>query len=156
MDSLEILKKCVDIQSERGSEYESSGNKERSMEAIVKAFNAVTGHNLSETEGWYFMEVLKGVRFFTAIKNGKVHTDSLIDAVSYASLRAEAAILRSDVPQKEKLFSDFREAHKRLHEYINSPIDQDSVAEIISNLSDLVKSTTERNDPDDSQHLGSD
>lgn len=90
MEAIDVLNKCAEIQKERGAEYEVEGCKERSMADIVAAFNAVTGHNLNEVEGWYFMEVLKAKRFFTALDNGKVHTDSLVDAVSYASLRAES------------------------------------------------------------------
>ena len=35
---------------------------ERSMASTVKAFNALTGHNLTESEGWEFMVLLKLVR----------------------------------------------------------------------------------------------
>lgn len=60
---------------------------ERSMEATVKAFNAITGHSLTEEQGWLFMEVLKCVRS----QQGDYKPDNYEDAVAYAALRSEAA-----------------------------------------------------------------
>lgn len=60
---------------------------ERSMSATVTAFNAITGHNLSESEGWLLMVLLKNVRLF---HRAEFHQDSAEDAVAYAALLAEA------------------------------------------------------------------
>ena len=60
---------------------------ERSMARCVAAFNAVTGHALSEVEGWHFMEVLKLARA-TA---GGHHLDDHTDRAAYAALAGEAA-----------------------------------------------------------------
>ena len=60
---------------------------ERSMEATVKAFAAITGVNMSEQQGWQFMEVLKMVRS----NQGAYRADSFIDGAAYAALAGEAA-----------------------------------------------------------------
>lgn len=72
---------------ERGEQYDKSTG-ERSMAACVAAFNAVTGKDLSESEGWLIMLLLKMVRQW---QNPAVpHEDSLMDGVAYASLLAES------------------------------------------------------------------
>ena len=71
---------------ERGKQYDSPGG-ERSMSKTVQAFNAITGHQLSEAEGWLLLQVLKDVRQWQ--KPG-FHQDSADDGVAYAALKAEA------------------------------------------------------------------
>jgi len=61
---------------------------ERSMATCVEAFNAVTGKELTETEGWMFMIQLKLARS----RNGKYHEDDYEDIVAYAALMAESAM----------------------------------------------------------------
>jgi len=60
---------------------------ERSMSATVNAFNALTGKDLSEVEGWQFMALLKLAR----AQHGNVHTDDYIDGAAYMALAGEAA-----------------------------------------------------------------
>lgn len=60
---------------------------ERSMAQTVAIFNAFHGTELTEAQGWHFMQVLKDVRLFT--RNG-YHADSAEDAIAYAALKAEA------------------------------------------------------------------
>ena len=60
---------------------------ERSMARCVAAFNALTGHTLSETDGWHFMSILKLARA-TA---GGHHLDDHTDHAAYAALAGEAA-----------------------------------------------------------------
>ena len=67
---------------------------ERSMARTVAAFNAVTGHNLSEVEGWHFMELLKMCRS----NAGSYHADDHQDRASYAALAGECAS-RSQTPK---------------------------------------------------------
>jgi hypothetical protein len=62
---------------------------ERSMGATVKAFNAVTGRDLSESEGWLLMALLKMVR---SEQRTAAHRDSLEDLTAYAALMAEARL----------------------------------------------------------------
>lgn len=58
---------------------------ERSMEAIVKTFNALTGKNLTEAEGWEFMLILKMVRG----RQGSFHRDDYVDLAAYSGLLGE-------------------------------------------------------------------
>ena len=60
---------------------------ERSMAATVKAFNAIHGTNLTESQGWSFMTLLKMKRSFT----GDVfRDDDFVDEAAYTALRAES------------------------------------------------------------------
>lgn len=81
-----ILLKAAELMRERGKQYDSPEG-ERSMGKAVRAFNAVTGRDLSEPEGWLLLQVLKDVRLFQ--KPG-YHADSAEDCVAYAALKAEA------------------------------------------------------------------
>jgi hypothetical protein len=58
---------------------------ERSIATTVRAFNALTGHNLSEAEGWEFMILLKMVRG----RQGKFSKDDYTDMAAYAGLLGE-------------------------------------------------------------------
>ena len=80
-----FLQKAIDLQKERGKEYDAG--KERSMGKNVAVFNIITGHTLTESDGWLFMQLLKDVRQWT---KPDYHQDSAEDCVSYASLKAEA------------------------------------------------------------------
>lgn len=60
---------------------------ERSMAATVAAFNAITGAEMTEAQGWLFMAVLKQVRLF---QRPGYHADSAEDAAAYVALMAEA------------------------------------------------------------------
>lgn len=61
--------------------------KERSMARCVRTFNAMTGHSLTEEDGWLFMQYLKQARS----KGGAFRFDDYLDDVAYAALRAECA-----------------------------------------------------------------
>lgn len=94
-----VLKKAIQHMVNRGKTYDRSGNykkpKERSMAATVAAFNAVTGKNLTEADGWTFMVLLKLVRGQAA----KVyHADSYEDGSAYLGLLAEAMSTERPVP----------------------------------------------------------
>src|SRR5690606_17992482 len=58
--SVEFLQACIDVQVERGKEYDQPGG-ERSMGRCVQAFNAITGKDLTEAEGWLLLQILKDV-----------------------------------------------------------------------------------------------
>jgi hypothetical protein len=85
-DAIDYLDIAASIMRERGATYDSPQG-ERSMAATVAAFNAITGHKLTEQEGWHFMAVLKMVRQH---QKAEFHTDSAIDGVAYLALAAEA------------------------------------------------------------------
>lgn len=88
MKSTEFLQSAMDVQKERGEQYDKPSG-ERSMAATVSAFNCITGYTLEEADGWMFMGLLKLVR--QAQNPEKYHHDSALDFVAYASLYAEAA-----------------------------------------------------------------
>ena len=85
----DFLQKADKIMRQRGEQYDKEGG-ERSMAQTVKAFNAITGRDLTETEGWTFMLILKQTRLFQNRKSA--HQDSCEDSVAYASLQAESAM----------------------------------------------------------------
>lgn len=87
MKSTEFLQAAIDTQAERGKQYDSPEG-ERSMGRTVQAFNAITGRDLTEAEGWLLLQVLKDVRQWQ--NPDKYHHDSALDGVAYASLKAEA------------------------------------------------------------------
>lgn len=58
---------------------------ERSMAAVVRVWNALTGKDMTEAEGWEFMIALKLVR----ARQGKFHEDDYIDMVGYSGLLGE-------------------------------------------------------------------
>jgi hypothetical protein len=82
----ELLGRAATLMHERGKTYDKPEG-ERSMGRAVEAFNAITGHDLSESEGWLLMQVLKDVRLFT---RSEYHADSAEDCIAYAALKAEA------------------------------------------------------------------
>lgn len=75
---------------ERAATYDQPQG-ERSVAAIVTAFNAITRRDdltgLSEAEGWLFLQLLKQVRLFAA---PGFHRDSAEDNIAYAALLGEA------------------------------------------------------------------
>lgn len=88
--SLRILEAAAEHQRMRAGTYDQPEG-ERSVPAIVDAFNAITRRRgvraLTEAEGWLFLQVLKQVRLFSA---PGYHADSAEDNVSYGALLAEA------------------------------------------------------------------
>ena len=82
----ELLGRAARHMHDRSNVYDKPEG-ERSMGRAVHAFNAITGHNLTESEGWLFMAMLKAVRGFT---REKYHPDSFEDLIAYTALLAEA------------------------------------------------------------------
>lgn len=82
----EILEAAAGHMKARAATYDKPGG-ERSMGAAVQAFNAITGRDLSESEGWLLLAVLKQVRLF---QRPGYHADSCEDAAAYLALLGEA------------------------------------------------------------------
>ena len=82
----QILSKAALLMAERGKQYDKPEG-ERSMGKAVAAFNCITGHALTEAEGWLLLQVLKDVRLW---QRPGYHEDSAEDCVAYAALKAEA------------------------------------------------------------------
>lgn len=85
-DAATVLKEASALVGQRGAERDKPDG-ERSMLATVKAFNAITGHQLTETDGWHFMELLKMARAY----GGSYRQDDYDDKTAYSALAAEAA-----------------------------------------------------------------
>ena len=83
----QYLKRCIDVQIERGKQYDSEGTGERSFQAAADAFNALTGEKLSGSDVCLLMVCLKVVRQNS--NKSRIHDDSLLDGVSYLSLWAD-------------------------------------------------------------------
>lgn len=83
-----LLERAAQHQRDRAATYDRPDG-ERSMASTVVAFNAITGHALTEEHGWLLLALLKFVRDQHS-KTG--HRDSCEDAISYASLYAEARL----------------------------------------------------------------
>lgn len=86
-----FLSRADRIMSERGKTYDQPEG-ERSMGKTVQAFNAITGHALTEADGWAFMTILKQVRLFT--NTAQVSIDSCDDLIAYSALLGECAATR--------------------------------------------------------------
>lgn len=82
----EILQAAAGHMQDRAATYDKPEG-ERSMGATVEAFKAVTGHQLTEEQGWLFMVLLKAVRS----QQGGLRMDSYEDGAAYFSLAGEAA-----------------------------------------------------------------
>ncbi len=82
----EFATRAAELMAERGKTYDSNGS-ERSMGKCVTAFNAITGRNLTEWEGWLLMSVLKRVR---QASSPVPHMDRADEAVAHACLEAES------------------------------------------------------------------
>lgn len=82
----DYLHNAAAIMEERGKQYDQAGG-ERSMGKCINAFNTITGHELSEAEGWLLLQLLKDVRQW---QRKGFHRDSADDCIAYAALKAEA------------------------------------------------------------------
>ena len=88
MKAPEILKRSAEIMAERAKQYDSPQG-ERSMGKAVAAFNAITGQELTEANGWLLMALLKMVR---DNQREASHRDSIEDLVAYAALYGESRL----------------------------------------------------------------
>ena len=86
VDAQAILRQAAQTIDDRAAERDLPA--ERSMARAVGAFNTLTGKDLTETQGWLFMAVLKLARA-TA---GKHNPDDLLDAAAYVALALENEI----------------------------------------------------------------
>lgn len=82
----DYLNACLAVQTERGEQYDSEGG-ERSFQAVATAFNAITGKELKGSDICLVLQLLKDVRQYS--NPNRLHEDSVLDKVSYASLHAE-------------------------------------------------------------------
>lgn len=86
MKAHQILEAGLSHMKDRSATYDKPAG-ERSMGATVDAFRAITGHDLTEEQGWLFMGLLKMVRS----QQGGFRADNYEDLAAYAGLQGEAA-----------------------------------------------------------------
>ena len=86
MTASDFLLAAMNHLGDRASTYDNPTG-ERSMGRTIEAFNAITGHKLTEEHGWLLMCLLKQVRS----QQGKYKSDNYEDLTAYASLMGECA-----------------------------------------------------------------
>lgn len=91
----EVLRRAAETITQRGVMRDSSGGtadapQERSMDACVKAFNAIEGTSLTTRQGWAFMQTLKLTRAASSARNGIFNADDYVDGAAYAALAHES------------------------------------------------------------------
>lgn len=123
MSAADILSKAAQHMADRAATYDKPEG-ERSMGRAVEAFNAITGRDLSESEGWLLLQVLKSVRLFT--RTG-YHADSAEDGVAYAALVAEAksveAVSEAWPEDGKQEGQEVREAKRMVAEMESAPVE---------------------------------
>ena len=130
----EILRTASNVLGERGKQYDPAAKQERSMTAIVAAFNAIYPSNtLTVHMGWQFMSLVKMVRGAT-----KPHADSALDQVAYAALAAEcvAEQLHQPAPTDAQAMAEALSKHK---EPRLTPYQKEHTAVIDSKMRELLK-----------------
>jgi hypothetical protein len=85
--STEYLQDCIDVQTERGKDYDTNSTKERSFAQAAHAYNEITGRDLKGSDICLILEMVKLVRQYA--QPNRLHEDSVLDKVSYSSLWAE-------------------------------------------------------------------
>ena len=103
----DILQAAAGHMQDRAATYDKPEG-ERSMGATVEAFKAVTGHCLTEEQGWLFMALLKAVRS----QQGAHRADSYEDGAAYFALAGEAAARDRTRPAIRELYTE--EDEKRM------------------------------------------
>jgi len=81
----DFLDNATDAIGARASERDTE--QERSMERCIRAFNEMTGRNLSTEDGWLMMCFLKMSR----MRAGSYREDDYVDLIGYSALMAEEA-----------------------------------------------------------------
>lgn len=83
----DILRTGLQVLDQRGIQRDQPTG-ERSMPAVVRAFAELTGHQLSEQQGWLFMALVKIRRS----QSGRPDVDHYVDGANYIALAGEAAL----------------------------------------------------------------
>ena len=93
----DFLHAALSHMEDRAATYDAPRG-ERSMGKTVAAFNALTGHDLTEEQGWLFMQVLKAAR----TQQGDYRADNYEDGAAYVALMGEAAAQErgNDCPER--------------------------------------------------------
>jgi len=84
MFASELLEAALKAIEDRASQRDMP-NGERSMTKAIATFNSLTGHVLTEREGWVFMVLLKLAR----AQAGEYQQDDYVDGAAYVALAGE-------------------------------------------------------------------
>lgn len=84
MNAPDLLIAAADCIGERAQQRDQDDG-ERSMRKAAATFNQLTGHRLSERDGWIFMAILKLAR----AQAGRHVLDDYIDGAAYIALAGE-------------------------------------------------------------------
>lgn len=87
MKAHQILTAGLQVLEQRGRDRDQPGG-ERSIPAVVEAFNALTGHQLTAQQGWIFMALVKMRRS----QSGAPDADHYVDGSNYFALAGEEAL----------------------------------------------------------------
>ena len=82
----DFLEAALNHLGDRAATYDNPQG-ERSMGRTVQAFITITGHELTEEQGYLFMVLLKAVRS----QQGKYKSDSYEDGAAYFALMGEVS-----------------------------------------------------------------
>lgn len=105
----QLADKVLATLSQRGQDngYDKNpgtAQEERSAAQVARVFNELTGHNLSTTDVFSLLQVLKMCRLQSQIKSGNGDLlDTVTDMVGYSLLKAEAAVQDHRPAQAEML-----------------------------------------------------
>jgi hypothetical protein len=105
MKASDFLSQAQAEMQDRAKTYDNPAG-ERSMQATVAAFNAITGQSMATVQGWLFMAILKAVRS----QQGAYRSDSYTDMAAYAALMGECAAAESVEPMQFCTPAEIREA----------------------------------------------
>lgn len=100
MNADDILQASRALLVQRGVDRDNPEG-ERSISAVIAAFNALTGHALTVQQGWFFMALLKIKRAQTGLPD----PDHYIDGANYMALAGESMFcipLANDSKHKER------------------------------------------------------
>lgn len=107
-----FLNAAIGHMQDRAATYDKPAG-ERSMASTVAAFNALTGHRLSEEQGWIFMVLLKTAR----TQQGGFRPDNYEDGAAYFALAGECASFERAEQQRKRIRA--AAAFSRLRSLIN-------------------------------------
>lgn len=88
MKAPDILTNAAKHMTDRAAQRDQATG-ERSMLRTITAFNAITGHAVSERDGWLFMAILKAARATTTATGV---ADDYEDGAAYFALAGECAM----------------------------------------------------------------
>lgn len=90
----DFLTAAIGHMEDRAKTYDKPAG-ERSMAATVAAFNAATGHAVTEEQGWLFMVFLKAIR----TQQGVFRADNYEDGAAYFGLMGESAVMARELSE---------------------------------------------------------